>query len=96
MVRENDRLIIDGNLMYQGKTHLLGQAVIVLRSWDKTYAFKSNSGLNGRFFSSIDLSLLEKGIYQISIAGGVKEGNDVLSGKLYKGYFKTSYKLTLD
>lgn len=96
LIHENERLIVDGNIFYQGKTYLLGQAVIVLRSWDKTLAFKSNSGLNGRFFSSIDLSVLTPGIYEISIAGGIKEGNDVLKGTLYKGYFKTGYKVTIE
>ncbi|MEI7667584.1 MAG: aryl-sulfate sulfotransferase [Erysipelotrichaceae bacterium] len=93
---ENQRLIVDGNLFYQGKTYLLGQAVIVLRSFTKTYAFKSNSGLNGRFFSSIDLTQLEKGTYEISIAAGVREGNNVLEGITHKGYFKTAYKLTIN
>lgn len=95
LVNENGRLIIDGNLLYKGKAYLLGQAVIVLRSFDKTYVFKSNSGLNGRYFSSIDLSALTKGTYELSIAAGIKEGNDVLKGSLHKGYFRTGYKITI-
>lgn len=95
LVNENGRLIIDGNLFYKGKAYLLGQAVIVLRNWDKTYSFQVNSGLNGRYFSSIDLSDLNKGVYEISIAAGIKEGNDVLQGTLHKGYFKTGYKITI-
>lgn len=96
LVNENGRLIVDGNLFYKGKSYLLGQAVIVLRSWSETYAFESHSGLNGRYFSSIDLTLLKKGTYELSIAAGVKEGNDVLKGTLHKGYFKTGYKITID
>jgi hypothetical protein len=96
LIRENNRLIVDGNLFYQGQVKLLGQAVIVLRSWDKTYAFKSNSGLNGRYFSNIDLTQLSSGTYELSIAAGVKEGNDVLKGTLHKGYFKTGYKITIE
>jgi len=95
IVNENGRLIIDGNLEYKEKTYLLGQAVIVLRSWDTTYAFESHSGLNGRYFSSIDLTTLKKGTYELSIAAGIKEGNDVLKGALHKGYFKTGYKITI-
>jgi len=95
LVKEDDRLIVDGNLFYKGEAQLLGQAVIVLRSWDKTYVFKSNSGLNGRYFANIDLSTLQPGLYELSIAGGVKEGNDVLGGTTHKGLFQTGYKLTL-
>jgi arylsulfate sulfotransferase len=96
LTNENGRLIIDGILFYKGKSYLLGQAVIVLRSFTKTYVFSSNSGLNGRFFSSIDLSTLDKGNYEISIAAGVKEGNDVQKGTIHKGYFTTHYKIVVD
>jgi hypothetical protein len=96
LINENERLIIDGTLRYNDETYLLAQAVIVLRSFEKTYTFKSNSGLNGRFFSSIDLTSLNKGVYEISIAGGIREGNDVLNGKIHKGYFTTHYKIEIN
>jgi hypothetical protein len=96
LIRENDRLVIEGNVRYKNKTYLLGQAAIVLRSWHKTYVFKSNSGLNGRFFSSIDLSTLEPGVYEISIAGGIREGYDVLSGTMHKGMYRTGYKISIE
>jgi hypothetical protein len=95
LVREDNRLVIDGNLRYKGKAYLLGQAVIILRSWHKTYVFKSNSGLNGRYFSSIDLSTLEPGVYELSIAGGVREGYDVLRGTMHRGMYRTGYKVTI-
>lgn len=95
LVREENRLVIDGNLRYKNKTYLLGQAIIVLRSWEKTYAFKSNSGLNGRYFSSIDLSTLDPGIYELSIAGGIREGYDVLKGTMHRGMYRTGYKITI-
>jgi len=96
LIHENDRLIVDGTLFYKNQTYLLGQALIVLRSFDRTYTFTSHSGLNGRFFSSIDLSILDPGVYEVSIAGGIREGNDVLSGTLHKGYFTTKTKITID
>lgn len=95
LVREGNRLVIDGNIRYNNNIYLLGQANIVLRSWDRTYVFKSNSGLNGRYFSSIDLSTLEPGVYEISIAGGIREGYDVLSGTLHKGMYRTGYKVSI-
>lgn len=95
IVREGNRLVIDGNIRYKGKVYLLGQANIVLRSWHKTYVFKSNSGLNGRYFSSIDLSALDPGVYELSIAGGIREGYDVLSGTMHKGMYKTGFKVTI-
>lgn len=94
-MREGNRLVIDGNIRYNNNIYLLGQANIVLRSWDRTYVFKSNSGLNGRYFSSIDLSALEPGVYEISIAGGIREGYDVLSGTLHKGMYRTGYKVSI-
>ena len=96
LVREGDRLVIDGNIRYNNKTYLLGQANIVLRSWDKTYVFKSNSGLNGRYFSSIDLSTLKPGVYEIGIAGGIREGYDVLTGTMHKGMYRTGYKVSIE
>lgn len=95
LIHENNRLIVDGNLSYKNQTYLLSQAKIILRSPQNTFIWSANSGLNGRFFASIDLSSLPKSVYALQIAGGVKEGNDVLVGKLYKSYFGTQYKITI-
>lgn len=93
IVMENGRLIADGSINYKGKTYLLGRAIIVLRSKENTYLYSSTSGLNGRFFLSLDTNQLEKGTYQLSIAGAVVEGNDPSKGKMYKGYVNTPYKI---
>lgn len=93
--KENHRLIVDGNLSFKGKHYLLSQAYIVLKNYSHQVIYKANSGLNGRFFANIDLRQLEPGMYRINIVGGVKEGNDVLSGKLNKGYIPTEYTLTI-
>ena len=92
---ENGRLIIDGSVNYRGKTYLLGRADIVLRSADNVYVFTTYNALNGRFFASIDTTDLESDVYQISIAGAVREGNDALNGTLYKGHTLTEYKITV-
>jgi arylsulfate sulfotransferase len=95
IVLENGRLIADGTINYKGKTYLLARAIFILRSMEKTYIYTSTSGLNGRFFLSLDTHQLEKGTYQISIAGAVVEGNDPLKGKMFKGHILTPYKLTV-
>lgn len=96
LVIENDRLIVDGVQSYQGNNYLLSQTKIVLRSSDDVFIFNANSALNGRFFASIDLSVLPKGEYLLQMAGGVLEGNDTQAGDLKKAYYSTDYSITID
>ena len=96
LVIQNEHLIVDGELSYQDRYYLLSQAKIVLRSFENAFIFNGNSALNGRFFANIDLSTMPADSYQVQIAGGVKEGNDILSDQLYRGYFGTDYIITLD
>ncbi|NLZ14901.1 MAG: hypothetical protein GXY29_12015, partial [Thermotogaceae bacterium] len=93
--REGNRLIIDGQLRYDNKSYLIGRAYIVFRSQDNVAIFPSYGGMNGRFFSSVDLSAVDEGEYLISIAGVVREGNDAASGKMRSGHFSTPYKITI-
>lgn len=94
IVIENGRLVITGVLTYDGMSYLLSKAVIVLQSETSSYLFDAQSALNGRFFGSIDTTAFEPGVYQISIAGGVVEGNDA-TGKVKKGNVLTGYKVTV-
>jgi arylsulfate sulfotransferase len=87
---EGERLVVDGHMLYQGKTYLLGRALFILRSQEHTYVYAANPGLNSRFFMSLDLNELAPGSYQLSIAGGVVEGNDYL-GKQQRAHVKTPY-----
>ena len=41
------------------------------------------------------LAELKSGIYQLSIAGAVREGNDQLNGKMFEGHIKTEYKIAV-
>jgi arylsulfate sulfotransferase len=92
--REGNRLVVDGELTYMGKTYLLGRAYLILRSADNVRVFAANSGLNSRFFASINLDDLSKGVYQLSVAGAVREGNDTQSGALFTGHTRTEHKVT--
>lgn len=94
IVNENGRLVITGVLTYDGMSYLLSKAVIVLQSKTNSYLFDAQSALNGQFFGSIDTTAFEPGVYQISIAGGVVEGNDA-TGKVKKGNVLTGYKVTV-
>jgi arylsulfate sulfotransferase len=93
--REQNRLVIDGQLRYDGKSYLIGKAYIILRSKKNAYVFNTNGGMNGRVFSSIDLSELPEDEYLLSVAGIVREGNDAASGALLKGHYLTPYKVTI-
>jgi len=93
--REQDRLVIDGQLVYDGKSYLIGRAFILLRSKNDVFVFNANGGMNGRFFSSINLSELPEGDYLLSVAGMVREGNDADSGALLKGHYLTPFKVTV-
>jgi len=94
MQRENDRLVIEGTLFNRGETRLLSRAYIVLRSSGGTFVYEANSGLNGRFFASIDLSELPSGEYLIAIVGATVEGNDA-QGKRTAGHFRTGYMIRI-
>ena len=94
LVNENGRLVASGVLSYDGEHYLLSKAVIVLQSATDYYLFNALNALNGRFFGSIDTTALKSGVYQISIAGGVVEGNDT-TGKVRKGHVLTGYKITV-
>jgi hypothetical protein len=92
--REKDRLIIDGNIFHDGRVYLISKPFIIFRSRDKAYVYEPINGLDGRFFSSVDLTELEPGEYQIDIVAIVVEGNDA-EGKRIQGHFATEYKVTV-
>ena len=93
--RERDRLIVDGTLLYKGERRMIGRAFLIFRSKEgNTYTYAANSSLYGRFLASIDLTEMQPGEYQISIAGGLAEGDDAL-GKTSQGHFRTEYKVTV-
>lgn len=92
---EDNRLVADGRFLYDGKSYLLGRAIFVLRSTEGTYLYAANSGFNSRFFMSLDLGELKPGTYQLSIAGGVVEGNDALAGKQHAAHVRTPYIITV-
>jgi arylsulfate sulfotransferase len=93
--REGDRLVVDGTLSFHGAAYLLGRAWLVLRSADTVRVYAANSGLAGRFFASIDLSRLPAGVYEFSVAGAARTGNDALSGPLRRGFAATGYRVTV-
>ena len=90
---ERDRLVLDGTLLHDGEMRLLSKAFVVFRGRGGSYVYEANSGLNGRFFLSVDLNELPPGEYQIAVAGATVEGNDAL-GKRSVGHFRTQYKVT--
>jgi arylsulfate sulfotransferase len=95
--REKGRLIIDGNFTYNDQAYLLSRAVFVFRSREHTYSYAANSGLNGRFFLSVDTAEMEAGTYQLDMVGAVIEGNDAaLTDQIQAAQVKTGYKLTID
>ena len=94
LVNENGRIVASGELTYDGKSYLLSRAVFVLQSETNSYLFDALNALNGQFFGSIDTSTLAPGVYQLSIAGGVVEGNDT-AGKAKTGHVLTEYKITV-
>ena len=92
--REHDRLVLDGTLYNNGTTRLLSKCFVIFRSKKESIVYEANSGLNGRFFLSVELNELPPGEYQIAITGATVEGNDAL-GKRSLGHFKTEYKVTV-
>ena len=93
--RVGDRLVIDGTLYNGGETRLLSRVFVILRGRSGYYAFMANSGLNGRFMASVDLSALSPGQYQIAFIGATVEGNDAL-GRPTTGHFPTEYRVTVN
>jgi len=94
LVNENGRIVASGRLTYDGKAYLLSKSVFVLQSETNEYLFAAQNALNGQFFGSIDTAALAPGVYQLSIAGGVVEGNDT-TGKAKMGHVLTEYKITV-
>jgi len=92
--RVGDRLVIDGTLYNDGETRLLSRVFVILRGRNGHHAFMANSGLNGRFMASVDLSALPNGEYQIAFVGATTEGNDAL-GRRTIGHFPTEYRVTV-
>ena len=94
LVNENGRIVASGRLTYDGNAYLLSKSVFVLQSETNEYLFAAQNALYGQFFGSIDTSALAPGVYQLSIAGGVVEGNDT-AGKAKMGHVLTGYKITV-
>jgi len=92
---ENNRLVIDGSILYGGTRYLLSASNFVFKSTTKQYVFAAANSLNGRALFSLNLNSLEKGTYAISILGGVLEGNDCASKDVKGGYIQTKYKITV-
>jgi hypothetical protein len=90
----NGYLVAQGNFQYQGKSYLLGRVNFVLKSQKTQYIFQSGAGLNGNFYTRIDLHGLEPGDYAIYAAGGVAEGTNA-RGKINPGFNPTGYKITV-
>jgi arylsulfate sulfotransferase len=93
--REGGRLVVDGELSFGGKRYLLGKAVLVFRSRVAVKSYPANSGLNGRFFASVDLAAFPPGAYLLTVAGGARIGNDAAAGRTLAGSAATGYKVTL-
>ena len=93
---EEDRLIIDGVLSYDGQIPVFGQAIILLRSKDNTYYFASTSSLNGRFFCKIATNEMEEGSYIMSILGGTSFDYDTQTENINPGFIDTGYKIVID
>jgi arylsulfate sulfotransferase len=93
--RENDRLVIEGILSNNGVAHLLSKTFLVLQGKRDSYVFEANSGLNGRFFLSIDLSGISAGEYRLAIIGATVDGNDALGKRSY-GYLGTEWKVGVE
>jgi arylsulfate sulfotransferase len=94
--KEDNRLIIDGNLLLQGRKPAIGRAIIVLRSKTDVYSYAATPSMNGRFFANIDTSQLASGEYVISIVSGVSNERDAHTKNITKGYFLTDYKITIE
>lgn len=92
--RIGDRLVIDGRLYNDGATRLLSKTYLALRGRNSVHVFEANSGLNGRFFLSVDLASLPPGQYQLAFVGATVEGNDAL-GRRSIGHFSTEYRITV-
>ncbi len=87
-------LIAQGNFLYQDKAYLLGRVNFVLKNRTNEYIFQGPSGLNGSFYTRIDLSKLEAGEYAIYAVGAVVDGIDA-NGQMKPGYNPTGYKIVV-
>ena len=91
-----DRLVVDGNLFYNGEIRTVGRAFLVfLDKKGHVFTYAANCSIYGRFVASVDLIEMPAGEYQISITGALIEGNDALNGQRRQGYFRTGYKVTV-
>ena len=88
----NGYLMAQGNFLYQGKAYMLGRINLVLMSQARDYVFQGNPGLNGNFYSRIDLQKLQPGEYAVYALGGVVDGMDA-KGKIKAGFNPTGYKV---
>lgn len=93
---EHGRLVLDGAIAWNGTSYLLARSYVVLRSAEDAFVFPADSGLNGRFFCSIDTAALPAGAYAVSVIGAVREGDDATSGAMHRGYVATPYKVTVE
>jgi arylsulfate sulfotransferase len=91
----NKRLVVDGYLVQNGVSPLLGRGFVVLISSSETFIYNTNPSLNARFFASIDLSKLPTGTYKVAILGGTVEGNDTL-GEQTPAFINTGFILTIN
>ncbi|MDR1532432.1 MAG: aryl-sulfate sulfotransferase [Clostridiales bacterium] len=95
--REGSRLIMDGMILLNGETYMVGGGQVVLRGKSgNVYVYATNTAINGFFFASIDLNEIQADEYSIDIMGAVVAdgSNDALYGKRTQGYFRTEYKIT--
>jgi hypothetical protein len=92
LFEKNGYLILNGNFRYQDKVYFLGRLNFVLKNKDNQYIFQGTSGLNGNFYSRINLGDVEPGEYAIFAVGAVIEGKDT-NGKMMPAYNPTGYKI---
>jgi hypothetical protein len=93
--RVDDRLVVDGTLLYDGERRMIGRAFLIFRNrQNQVFTYAANSSIHGRFLASVDLTELPAGEYEITIAGALVVGNDAL-GDRDSGHFRTGYKVTV-
>ncbi len=85
-------LIAKGNFTFGGNSYMIGRLNLVLKNKTHEYVFQGPSGMNGLFYSVIDLHDIEPGEYAIYAAGGVVSGMDA-TGKIKPAYSPTGYKI---
>ena len=92
LYKKNGYLIAKGNFTFGGKTYMIGRLNLVLKNKTHEYVFQGPAGINGLFYSVIDLHDIEPGEYAIYAAGGVISGMDA-TGKIKPAYSPTGYKI---